>query len=173
MSYTIPHPPSRLTDAASALLRHPGLTAPCPVTCPERSSCSLGACSQVGETDCINKLTSETTESVCLKHHHSIQAKRTGYLRDGTNVITFDDHGWGQGGAPRYPPARNGPWGPEALRGGRAPTYLPAHDGHLPPRYLVYAFQLAFSLVDQTGDVLHGLVRCLYVVVIAAECGGV
>lgn len=52
---------------------------------------------------------------------------------------------------------------------GWAPTYLPAHDGHLPPCYLVYAFQLAFSLIDQTGDVLHGLVRCLYVPVIAAK----
>lgn len=48
-------------------------------------------------------------------------------------------------------------------------TYLPAHDGHLPPCYLVYAFQLAFALIDQTGYVLHGLVRCLYVVVIAEK----
>ena len=45
-------------------------------------------------------------------------------------------------------------------------TYLPAYDGHLPPRYLVYAFQLAFVLVDQTGYVLHGLICCLYVTVI-------
>lgn len=55
--------------------------------------------------------------------------------------------------------------------GGRgvAPTYLPAHDGHLPACYLVDAFQLALALVDQTGDVLHGLVRCLDVAMIAAK----
>lgn len=49
---------------------------------------------------------------------------------------------------------------------GVVPTYLPADDGYLPPCYLVNAFQLAFALIDQTGYVLHGLVCCLYVVVI-------
>lgn len=56
------------------------------------------------------------------------------------------------------------------MRGaGRAPTYLPAHDGHLPARYLVDALQLALALVDETGDVLHGLVRRLDVAVVAAK----
>lgn len=52
---------------------------------------------------------------------------------------------------------------------GGQPTYLPAHDGHLPPRYLVYALQLAFALVDQAGDVLHGLVGGLDIVVITEK----
>lgn len=48
-------------------------------------------------------------------------------------------------------------------------TYLPAYDGHLPPCYLVYAFQFAFVLIDQTGYVLHGLICCLYVTVITEK----
>lgn len=52
---------------------------------------------------------------------------------------------------------------------GVLPTYLPAHDGHLPASYLVDALQLALALIDQTGHILHGLIRCLYVAVITAR----
>lgn len=48
-------------------------------------------------------------------------------------------------------------------------THLPAYDGYLPTGYLVYTLQLAFALIDQTGYVFHGLVGCLYIVVITEK----
>lgn len=50
-------------------------------------------------------------------------------------------------------------------------THLPAYNGHLPAGNLVDALQLALAFVDQAGHVLHGLVGCLDVVVIAAKWG--